>query len=209
KTYTIIPDQIEAGTYMVAAATVGGTVKISNVIPKHLETIAAKIEECGASVKEGDDYVIVSRDRKVRLKKNNIKTLPYPGFPTDMQPQITTMLCLAEGTSIVTEGVWDHRFRYIDELRRMGAKAEVDGRVCVVEGVEKLQGTAVNACDLRAGVALVIAGLCAEGITEVGNIKHVERGYEDLVEKLRSLGAAIQKVSDDTAPVSEDTQKIG
>ncbi len=211
KTYTIIPDQIEAGTYMVAAAAVGGAVRISNVIPKHLETIAAKLEECGATVTEGDDYVIVSRDKKIRLKKNNIKTLPYPGFPTDMQPQITTMLCLAEGTSIVTEGVWDNRFRYIDELRRMGVKAEVDGRMCVVEGVEKIQGTTVNACDLRAGVALVIAGLCAEGITKVGNIKHVERGYEDLVQKLRSLGAAIQKVSEEDEPLKqvEESRQIG
>ena len=191
--YSIIPDQIEAGTYMVAAAATGGEVLIKNVIPKHLECISAKLRETGTIVQEYEDSVLVKGNG--HLRKANVKTLPYPGFPTDMQPQLAAALCLAEGTSIITEGVWENRFRYSDELRRMGAKIQVDGKVAVIEGVSKLTGAPVKASDLRAGAALVIAGLAAEGTTEIEEIGYIERGYEDLVEKLRRLGADIARVS--------------
>ncbi|MBS5737370.1 MAG: UDP-N-acetylglucosamine 1-carboxyvinyltransferase [Clostridiales bacterium] len=197
--YSIIPDQIEAGTYMVAAAATGGKVSVRNIIPKHMETVSAKLTEIGVTVEEFDDYIVVSRDPAKKLMKTKIKTMPYPGFPTDMQPQLSALLCLAEGTSIVTEGVWDNRFRYIEELRKLGAKADVDGKICVIEGVDRFLGAKVHACDLRAGAAMVIAGLCAEGITEVSDIKYVERGYENFVEKLRKLGANISKEKDDEA----------
>ncbi len=192
--YEIVPDQIEAGTYMVAAAIAGGSVEVRNVIPKHMESISAKLEEAGVGIEELDDSIIVTR--LGRPERINIKTQPYPGFPTDMQPQFATMLTLAEGASVITEGVYDQRFRYGAELKKMGAKIEVDGNVCVIDGVEKLQGASVRACDLRAGVSMVLAGLVAEGITEVSDIGHIERGYEGLVEKLRSLGADIQKTDD-------------
>ena len=178
---------------MVAAAATGGDIVLENVIPKHLESITAKLEEMGVKFEEFDDALRVYADEK--LKKCNIKTMPHPGFPTDMQPQITALLSIAEGTSMVTESVWDNRFRYIDELHRMGAKISVDGRVAVVEGVKKLKGAVVKATDLRAGAALVIAGLVAEGTTTIENVKHIERGYEDIVEKLRKLGADIKVVS--------------
>jgi UDP-N-acetylglucosamine 1-carboxyvinyltransferase len=193
-TYAIIPDQIEAGTFMVAAGAIGGRVIIRNVITKHLESISAKLEEAGVDIVEEDDFIVVSREGP--LSKVNVKTLPYPGFPTDMQPQMTTLLCLAEGTSIVTETIFEHRFKYVDELRRMGAKIEVDGKVCVVEGIDKFTGASVQACDLRAGVALVIAGLAADGITEINGIEHVERGYENIVEKFKALGGNIKKIGD-------------
>ncbi len=192
-TYSIIPDQIEAGTYMVAAAATGGDVLIRNVIPKHLESITAKLAAAGATVTEYDDAVRVTRTGPIR--KISLKTLPHPGFPTDMQPQMTAMLTAAEGTSVVTEGVWDNRFKYVDELRRMGAHIQVDGRVAVVEGVRELAAAPVKATDLRAGAALIIAGLMASGVTEIEDIYHVERGYEDVVEKFSSLGAGIRKVS--------------
>lgn len=191
--YSIIPDQIEAGTYMVAAAATNGNVLIKNVIPKHLESITAKLQKIGARVEEYDDTVRVVGTG--RLVKTNVKTLPHPGFPTDMQPQITTLLTLAEGTSIVTESIFDNRFKYVDQLRRMGADISVDGRVAVIEGTGRLMGAPVRATDLRAGVALVIAGLAAVGTTEVEDIFHVERGYEDLEKKLRALGADIRKIS--------------
>ncbi len=191
-TYSIIPDQIEAGTYMVATAATGGDVLIKNVIPKHLESITDKLEKAGAEITEYDDAIRVVRRQP--LIKTNVKTLPHPGFPTDMQPQITVMLCLAKGTSIITEGVWDNRFKYVDELRRMGANIQVDGRVAVVEGVDQLTGAPVKATDLRAGAALLIGGLMADGMTEIEDIYHIERGYENVVEKLQSLGANIQKV---------------
>lgn len=191
-TYSIIPDQIEAGTYMVATAATGGDVLIKNVIPKHLESITDKLEKAGAEITEYDDAIRVVRRQP--LIKTNVKTLPHPGFPTDMQPQITVMLCLAKGTSIITEGVWDNRFKYVDELRRMGANIQVDGRVAVVEGVDQLTGAPVKATDLRAGAALLIGGLMADGTTEIEDIYHIERGYENVVEKLQSLGANIQKV---------------
>ena len=191
-TYSIIPDQIEAGTYMAAVAAAGGEVLIKNVIPKHLDCITAKLVEMGVEVEEHDDSVRVRRTG--RLSRANIKTLPYPGFPTDMQPQITVVLCLAEGTSVVTEGVWDNRYRYVDEIRRMGAHIQVDGKIAVIEGVDKLTGAAVQACDLRAGAAMVIAGLAAQGTTEVDCVHYIERGYEDIVRKLSGIGADIRVV---------------
>ena len=191
-TYSIIPDQIEAGTYMAAVAAAGGEVLIKNVIPKHLECITAKLEEMGVEVEDRDDAILVRRTGK--LTRTNVKTLPYPGFPTDMQPQIAAALCLAEGTSVLTEGVWDNRYRYVDEFRRMGAQIQVDGKVAVIEGVEKLSGARLHACDLRAGAAMVIAALAAEGTSEVSNIYHIERGYEDIVRKLSGVGADIRVV---------------
>lgn len=192
-TYAIIPDQIEAGTFMVAAAATKGDVLIKNVIPKHLESITAKLEKIGVNVEEFDDSIRISVDGP--LVKTSVKTMPHPGFPTDMQPQISTLLCLAEGTSIVTEGIFDNRFRYVDELRRMGADISVDGKVAVIEGVGSLMGAPVTAPDLRAGAALVIAGLAAKGVTEIEDIYHIERGYEDFEGKLRGLGADIVKKS--------------
>lgn len=178
---------------MIAAAATRGNVLIKNVIPKHLESITAKLEKIGVTVEEFDDAVRISVDGP--LVKTSIKTMPHPGFPTDMQPQISTLLCLAEGTSIVTEGIFDNRFRYVDELRRMGANISVDGKVAVIEGVGSLMGAPVTAPDLRAGAALVIAGLAAKGVTEIEDIYHIERGYECFGEKLRSLGADIEKRS--------------
>ncbi|MGI5930203.1 UDP-N-acetylglucosamine 1-carboxyvinyltransferase [Pseudoflavonifractor sp.] len=193
-TYSIIPDQIEAGTYMAAVAATGGEVLIKNVIPKHLECITAKLVETGVDVEERDDAVLVRRDPAAKLTRTNIKTLPYPGFPTDMQPQMAVVLSLAEGTSVVTEGVWDNRYRYVDEIRRMGAQFQVDGKVAVIEGVDHLTGAPVRACDLRAGAAMVIAGLAAHGVTEVDCIYYIERGYEDIVRKLSGVGADIRVV---------------
>ncbi len=191
--YSIIPDQIEAGTYMAAVTATGGDVLIENVIPKHLESITAKLGEIGAKLDIGDESIRVISDGN--LKKCNVKTMPHPGFPTDMQPQITAILSLADGTSLVTEAVWDNRFRYVDELRRLGANISVDGRVAVVEGVKKLVGASVKATDLRAGAAMIIAGLAAEGTTVIEKIHHIERGYEDLIEKLSGIGADIKKIS--------------
>ena len=202
--YSIIPDQIEAGTYMAAVAAAGGEVLIRNVIPKHLECITAKLVEMGVEVEDLDDAVRVRRTGT--LARTNIKTLPYPGFPTDMQPQIAVALCLAEGTSVVTEGVWDNRYRYVDEIRRMGAKIQVDGKIAVIEGVDKLTGAAVQACDLRAGAAMVIAGLAADGITEVDCIHYIERGYEDIVRKLSGIGADIRVV---VTPDEGKTTQVG
>ena len=193
-TYSIIPDQIEAGTYMAAVAAAGGSVLVKNIIPKHMDCITAKLEELGAEIIEEDDSIRVTRTGEIH--RIQVKTLPYPGFPTDMQPQLAAVLCLAEGTSVITEGVWENRFRYSDELRRMGAKIQVDGKVAVIEGIRKFTGAPVKACDLRAGAALVIAGLAAEGTTEIEEITYIERGYENLVEKLTRLGADIRKVSD-------------
>lgn len=185
--YSIIPDQIEAGTFMAAVAATGGQVLIKNIIPKHLECITAKLTEMGVEIDEFDDALLVRRTGD--LQRTNVKTLPYPGFPTDMQPQLTTALCLAKGTSIVTEGVWDNRYRYTEELVRMGANIRVDGKVAVVEGVDGLLGAPVRAYDLRAGAAMVIAGLAAKGVTQVEQVTNIERGYENLVEKFVSLGA--------------------
>ncbi|MBQ4100895.1 MAG: UDP-N-acetylglucosamine 1-carboxyvinyltransferase, partial [Oscillospiraceae bacterium] len=191
-TYSIIPDQIEAGTFMVAAAATGGNVLIKNVIPKHLESITNKLVKAGAEVIEYDDAVrVIGKDE---FTKVNIKTAPHPGFPTDMQPQMATLLSIANGTSIITEGIYDSRFKYVDELRRMGANIQVDGKVAVIQGVNQLVGAPVKAVDLRAGAAMVIAGLVANGTTEIEDIYHIERGYEDLVSKLRGIGADIKKI---------------
>ena len=190
--YGIIPDQIEAGTYMAAVAAAGGQVLIKNVIPKHLDCISAKLVEMGVYIEDRGDAVLVRRSGP--LQKTNVKTMPYPGFPTDMQPQIAAVLSTAQGTSIVNENVWNSRFKYIDELKRMGANIQADGHVAVIEGVEHLQGAPVQACDLRAGAAMVIAGLCAEGVTELSQVQFIERGYEDLVGKLRAVGADIRVV---------------
>ena len=190
--YSVIPDQIEAGTYMTAVAAAGGDVTIKNVTPKHLESIIAKLLECGVDIEEGDDEVRVRRFGK--LTHCNVKTMPHPGFPTDMQPQMVALLSLAEGTSIVNESVWESRFRYVNQLTKLGAKINVEGsKMAVIQGVEKLNGACVNATDLRAGAAMIIAGLAAEGETEIEDIYHIERGYEDVVEKFRSIGADIQK----------------
>lgn len=191
-TYSIIPDQIEAGTYMAAAAATGGNVLVRNVIPKHLESITAKLQEMGVTVEEYDDSVRVSR--QTPLLHCNVKTMPHPGFPTDMQPQIAVLLALADGTSILTESVWDNRFRYVDELRRMGVQVQVDGKVAVFQGVEYLTAAPLKATDLRGGIAMVIAALAARGTTEIEEIQHIERGYEDIVEKLCLLGADIRRV---------------
>ncbi len=191
--YAVIPDQIEAGTFMVAAAATKGDILIKSIIPKHLESITKKLEKIGVNIVQYDDSMRVWVDGP--LVKANVKTTPHPGFPTDMQPQITTLLTLAEGTSIVTEGVWEQRFRYVDELRRMGADITVNGKIALVEGTGKLMGAPVTACDLRAGAALIIAGLAASGITEIDEIHHIERGYDCMEKKLKMLGADIEKVS--------------
>ena len=192
-TYSIIPDQIEAGTYMTAVAAAGGEVRINNIIPKHLDCITAKLVEMGVDVEEDGDSLIIRREGK--LTSTNVKTMPYPGFPTDMQPQIAAVLCLAKGTSILNEGVWDNRYRYADEFRRMGANIQVNGKVAVIEGVESLTGAPVCACDLRAGAAMIVAGLAAHGVTEGDQVYHIERGYENIVEKLSKLGADIREVA--------------
>ena len=190
-TYSIIPDQIEAGTYMVAAAASGGDVIVKNVIPKHLESITAKMIECGVEITEYDDAVRVKSNGE--FKRCNLKTMPHPGFPTDMQPQMAVLLSIAKGTSVVSEGVWDNRFKYLDQLIRMGANVQVDGTIAVIQGVPELTGAPVRADDLRAGAAMIIAGLAATGITEIEDIIYIDRGYEDYVEKLRNLGADIYR----------------
>ncbi len=188
-TYAIIPDMIEAGTYMIAAAATCGNLRITNVIPKHLESISAKLVEMGVDVIEEDNYVIVSR--RGPLDRVNIKTQPYPGFPTDLQPQICVLMCLANGVSYLNESVWDNRFRYVSELKRMGANIRVNGRTAIIEGGKPLSAAALKACDLRAGAAMIIAGLAASGTTEIDDIYYVERGYDDIVGKLNSVGANI------------------
>ena len=202
--YSVIPDQIEAGTFMMAAAATRGDVTIKNVIPKHLESITKKLQKIGVNVECFDDSVRVWTEGP--LVKTNIKTSPHPGFPTDMQPQIATLLTLASGTSIITESIWDQRFRYVDELRRMGADITVNGCVALIEGTGKLTGAPVKACDLRAGAALIIAGLAASGITEIEDIFHIERGYDSMDVKLRAIGADIQKVSEPDEISETDVQ---
>lgn len=190
--YSIVPDMIEAGTYMTAAAATKGDILIKNVIPKHLEATTAKLVEIGCQIEEFDDAVRVIASR--RLRRTHVKTLPYPGFPTDMQPQMAVVLTMSEGTSIVTESIFENRFKYADELARMGADIKVEGNSAIIDGVERLTGARVSAPDLRAGAALVIAGLAADGITMVDDIVYVQRGYEDFEGKLSSLGANIQRV---------------
>lgn len=190
--YMIIPDQIEAGTYMIAGAITRGDVTVHNLIPKHMESVSAKLLEMGVELEEGDDYIRVKA--KDRLKAANIKTLPYPGFPTDLQPQMSALLSIAEGTSIITESVWENRFQYIDELKRLGADIKVEGRVAVIKGVKKLSGAQVSATDLRAGAGLVLAALAAEGKTTINNLQYIDRGYEAIEKKLNAMGAEIIRV---------------
>ena len=191
--YSIVPDMIEAGTYMMAAAATKGDVLIKNVIPNHLEATTAKLLEMGCEVQEFDDAIRVIANK--RLRRTHIKTLPYPGYPTDMQPQIAVVLALASGTSVVTESIFENRFKYVDELARMGSCIKVEGNTAIIDGVEGFTGARVSAPDLRAGAALVIAGLAAEGITVVDDIVYIQRGYEDFEVKLAGLGAEIEKVS--------------
>ena len=207
--YSIIPDQIEAGTFMVAAAATRGDVLIKNVIPKHLEAISVKLMEIGATVEEFDDAIRVTSDH--RLGHTQIKTLPYPGFPTDMQPQIATLLALSDGTSIVTESIFENRFKYVDELSRMGASIKVEGgNVAIIEGVEGFTGAAISAPDLRAGAALVVAALVAEGYSTVDCIHYIERGYECFEDKLAALGGYIEKIPvDDVRAVQKFKLKVG
>ena len=193
--YTIIPDQIEAGTFMCAAAATQGDVTVKHVIPKHLESISAKLIEMGAEIEELDDAVRVVAAK--RLQPTNIKTLPYPGFPTDMQPQVAIALALADGTSVITESIFENRFRYVDELARMGARIKVEGNTAIIIGVPKYKGAHMSAPDLRAGAALVLAALSADGISTVDSIGYIQRGYEDFEGKLRSLGACIEKVDNE------------
>lgn len=205
-TYSIIPDQIEAGTFMVAAAATRGNVLIKNVIPKHLEAITSKLTDIGATVIEYDDSVRVMCNK--RLKATNIKTLPYPGFPTDMQPQIGVTLALCKGTSIITESIFENRFKYLDELARMGANVKVEGNSATIEGVAEFSGARVSAPDLRAGAALCIAGLAADGITIVDDIVYIQRGYERFEEKLRSIGGIIERVDSEKA-IQKFKLKVG
>lgn len=201
RTYSVVPDQIEAGTFMVAAAATRGDVRIHGVIPRHLRDIAERLLECGVSVEvvENDDEDIcvhVHVEENKRLRSTNIKTEPYPGFPTDMQPQMAALLAIVEGQSNITEQVWEDRFRYVEELRLMGAHINTTMDGAIIFGVSGLHGTAVKACDLRAGAAMIIAGLAAEGRTEITDIHHIERGYSHIVDKLRGIGANIQRISD-------------
>ncbi len=190
--YMVIPDQIEAGTYMIAAAACGGHVTVKNLIPKHMDSLSAKLKEAGCRITEGDDYIEVVSDGN--LKAINVKTMAYPGFPTDLQPQMVALLAKANGTSILTENVWENRFQYVNELKRLGCNIKVEGRKAIIEGNPVLSGAEVNATDLRAGAALVIAGLCAKGETKIGNIKYIDRGYERIEHKLRELGADIERI---------------
>ena len=190
--YSVVPDQIEAGTFMIAAAATKGDVYVRNVIPKHLESITAKLIEMGVTIEEGDDCIRVCVDKP--LKGVNIKTTPYPGFPTDIQQPMAALLSVVSGRSLIAESIWENRQKHIDELKKMGANIKVEGRVAIIDGVEKLTGAIVKATDLRAGAAMVIAGLVAEGTTEITNIEHIDRGYPHIEDKFRALGANIRRV---------------
>lgn len=189
--YSVIPDQIEAGTFMIAAAACGGEVKIDNIIPKHMESISAKLIEMGVEVIEDEDSLTIKSSG--RLKAVNVKTLPYPGFPTDVQQPMSTLLSVAEGRSIINESIWECRYKHVDELKKMGADIKVEGRAAIIDGVDKLTGAIVKATDLRAGAAMVIAGLIAEGVSEIHNLDHIDRGYPKIEEKFRDLGARIER----------------
>ena len=195
--FSVIPDQIEAGTFMIAAAATRGNVLIDNIIPEHMEALSAKLEEMGVGVEKFDEAIRIYVEEE-SLKSTNIRTQPHPGFPTDLQPQMLTLLSVASGTSVVTETVWDNRFKYVGELSRMGANVSVDGKVATVEGCPYLTGAPVSATDLRAGAALVIAGLIAQGVTEIYNLKYIDRGYENFEQKLRNLGAQITRRAADS-----------
>jgi UDP-N-acetylglucosamine 1-carboxyvinyltransferase len=193
--YSIIPDQIETGTYMIAAAITGGDVTVENIIPKHMDSLSAKLSEMGCKIIEGDDSIrVIGSDNLIGC---NVKTMFYPGFPTDLHPQMSALLCKANGTSVLTETVFEHRFQYVKELLRLGANIQVEGRAAIIEGGNPLTGAQVNASDLRAGAALILAGLTAEGQTVIGNIKYLDRGYERFEEKLTALGAEISRVQAD------------
>ena len=202
--YAIIPDQIEAGTYMAAVAACGGQIKVCNIIPKHMDCITAKLLEMGVEVEEIEDSLLVRRIGP--LIKTNIKTMPYPGFPTDMHPQVAAALCLAQGTSIITESVWSSRFRYTEEFKRMGAQIQVDGNLAIIDGVEYLTGAQIQACDLRAGAAMLIAALAARGTSEITGVQYIERGYEDVIEKFRKLGGSLAAVE---LPEESDVLNVG
>lgn len=204
--HAIIPDEIEAATYMMAAAACRGRVRIDNVVPKHLDPISAKLREAGVEVEENGDSLLVTG--RGRPKAVNVKTLPYPGFPTDAQQPLTPVLALGDGTSTITESVWEGRFRHVDELRRMGTQIKVNGRTAVIEGVPALSGAAVRATDLRAGAALIVAGLAAEGVTTVSGIEHVERGYERVEDKLRQLGAELKRIDGDAGTLKQDGHEV-
>ena len=191
-TYTVVPDMIEAGTYMICAAATGGSLKITNVIPRHLESITTKLEEMGVEVEEGDDYITVSSENS--LDPINIKTQPYPGFPTDMQPQMCVLLCLADGSSRLTESVWEERFRYMEELKKMDADITINGKTATVKGGNALSPATVKAVDLRAGAAMVVAGLATKGTTYIEDVRFIERGYDNIVGKLKGVGADINKI---------------
>ncbi|HHY13601.1 MAG TPA: UDP-N-acetylglucosamine 1-carboxyvinyltransferase, partial [Thermoanaerobacterales bacterium] len=190
--HTVIPDQVEAGTFMIAAAAAGGDVIIDNVIPKHLDPITAKLMEAGVEVEENGDHIRILSESP--LNAVNVKTLPYPGYPTDLQQPISSLLTVAKGTSIVSETIWESRFKHVDELKRMGANIKVEGRTAIIQSVDELSGAPVKATDLRAGAALIIAGLMAQGQTEISCTRHIDRGYEHIDEKLRGLGADIERI---------------
>ncbi len=190
--YMIIPDQIEAGTFMIAAAITGGDIKVNNIIPKHMDSLTAKLLEMNCKIEEGDDYIRVISNGE--LTSVNVKTMVYPGFPTDLQPQMTALLSVCNGNGVITENVWENRFQYVNELKRLGCNITVEGRVAIVEGVPELTGAEVNATDLRAGAALIIAGLAAKGNTTIGNIKYIDRGYENIEDKFKSVGAQIRRI---------------
>ena len=192
--YSIIPDQIEAGTYMIAAAITNGNVTVRNIIPKHMDSLSAKLREMNCKVEEGDDFIKVDASKK--LKSVNVKTMTYPGFPTDLQPQMTALLSASSGVGIITETVWENRFQYISELKRLGANINVDNRIAIINGTQNLTGSQVCATDLRAGAALVIAGLAAKGKTQISNVKYIDRGYEQIEKKLNLLGADIKRITE-------------
>lgn len=192
--YTIIPDQIEAGTYMIASAITGGDICVKNIIPKHMDSLSAKLLELGCDVEEGDDFIRVKSNKK--LNAINVKTMVYPGFPTDLQPQMVALLSIAKGESTLTESVWENRFQYVEELKKIGAKIVVDGSIAKIDGIECFEGAEVNATDLRAGAAMVLAGLNCKGETIINNTKHIYRGYEDIEYKLKSLGANIKRIDE-------------
>lgn len=205
--FSVIPDQIEAGTFMIAAAATHGDVMVTNIIPEHMEALSAKLEEMGIGIEKYDEAIRVYVEQE-DFRAVHVKTQPHPGFPTDLQPQMLTLLTIANGTSVVNENVWDNRFKYVGELTRMGANVSVDGKVATVEGCPYLTGAPVSATDLRAGAALVIAGLIAHGVTEIYNLKYIDRGYENFEEKLRNLGAQITRRSTDSSS-SRETSAIG
>ena len=192
--YTIIPDQIEAGTYMIAAAITGGDVLVKNIIPKHMDSLTAKLEEMNVKLEEGDDSIRVMANQP--LRGINVKTMSYPGFPTDLQPQMAALLSICNGTSVITENVWENRYQYIDELRKLGAVVEINGRIATIQGIPHYQGAYVEATDLRAGAAMILAALAGEGTTEIEGVRYIDRGYEDVEFKLRALGADVERILD-------------